>query len=167
MHVSLGICTRNRAKSLHQTMESVCRLEIPSGLRWETIVVDNGSRDSTREVLSQFQNRLPLRVQTERRIGLSHARNRFLDLASGELLLFTDDDVTLPQPWLVQYWSRAVLHPEISFFGGPIWGCFEDAVPSWISGRWKTLGDVYALNDLGAKHDLSVLRNTLTAQTLV
>jgi glucosyl-dolichyl phosphate glucuronosyltransferase len=51
--VSIIICTRNRAESLLQTLESIGQCEIPADMPAELLVVDNGSVDHTREVVEQ------------------------------------------------------------------------------------------------------------------
>jgi glycosyltransferase involved in cell wall biosynthesis len=91
MRVSLIIATRDRADSLGATLAAVSRIEDPD---WEVIVVDNGSRDHTTVVLSQFdrEGRIPLRLVTEPVEGLGRARNQGVAAASGEVLAFTDDD---------------------------------------------------------------------------
>ncbi len=64
-------------------------------------MVDNGSRDGTREVAlaARFDFGLP-RVELEPVPGVSSARNRCLERATGDVLLWTDDDVRLPRDWI-------------------------------------------------------------------
>src|ERR1700738_2558687 len=50
--LSLVICTRNRATQLAQTLKSVSTIR--SLLKWELIVVDNGSTDRTSDVVSEY-----------------------------------------------------------------------------------------------------------------
>jgi glycosyltransferase involved in cell wall biosynthesis len=101
MKVSILICTRDRAGALRDTLSSLARVSIPSGWKVELIVVDNGSRDGTREVARGA--RFPFgaaRVECEPVAGVASARNRCLDEANGEVLLWTDDDVRLPRDWI-------------------------------------------------------------------
>ena len=106
MLVSIIVCTRNRSVSLDATLASFGRLEIPSGLSIEVVVVDNDSTDETKMVIEKYTNSTHFVVHYvfEKRPGLARCRNRGISSAAGTLLLFTDDDC-LPDPgWL----SKAV-----------------------------------------------------------
>ena len=100
--VSVIICTRNRADSLRQTLVSVGGCVVPADLRAELIVVDNGSTDGTAEVVhaAEMPNGLVPKYLLEKPPGLSHARNAALHGSTGEILLFTDDDVRVPPDWI-------------------------------------------------------------------
>src|SRR5262249_46212823 len=91
---SLIICTRRRPRELLRCLESL--LSCPSGLD-EVIVVDNEPDASDlRHELEGFPGILYLR---EGRPGLSHARNTGLRAATGDIILFTDDDVVAHPEW--------------------------------------------------------------------
>lgn len=99
--VSILICTRNRAERLRETLASVAALDVPATIRPELIVVDNASTDGTAEVLrSVYLPNMPLRVVYEPTRGAGPARNAALRAATGDILMFTDDDVALPRDWI-------------------------------------------------------------------
>jgi glycosyltransferase involved in cell wall biosynthesis len=102
MSVSVIVCTCNRAESLRKALESLSRSELPQSLEWEVLVVDNNSTDQTREVTKDFCMRDPahFRYVFEPRPGKSHALNRGVTEARGEVLAFTDDDVQVEPKWL-------------------------------------------------------------------
>jgi glycosyltransferase involved in cell wall biosynthesis len=54
MDLTLCICSRNRAGELKRTLSRIFALRIPEGLRWEMLLIDNGSTDETLEVLESF-----------------------------------------------------------------------------------------------------------------
>jgi len=101
MRVSILICTKDRAAALRETLSSLARVAVPRGWKVDLLVVDNGSRDGTREVVqgARFCFGIP-RVESEPVLGVASARNRALDQATGEVLLWTDDDVRLPRDWI-------------------------------------------------------------------
>ncbi|NDD05532.1 MAG: glycosyltransferase family 2 protein [Proteobacteria bacterium] len=120
MDVSVTICTWNRAESLRRCLSSLTQLIIPEGLNWEVLVVNNGSTDNTREVVTEFKQLLPIRLIYEPKLGLSKARNTGVGNASGELIIFFDDDV-LVGPFCVRgFWNAASAYPEAKLFGGLI-----------------------------------------------
>ncbi|HUI06189.1 MAG TPA: glycosyltransferase [Verrucomicrobiae bacterium] len=133
MDVTVIICTYNRCRSLQQTLQSFCDLEIPRGMTWELLVVDNNSDDATREVCEFFASKLPMRYSFEPIQGQSRARNRGAAEASSPLLVFTDDDVKADKNWLASLWQAARLHPEIDIFGGRILPLWERTPPSWLA----------------------------------
>ncbi len=99
--VSIIICTKNRCDSLKRTLRSIKTTRHPSeGL--ELLIVDNGSTDHTQNVATEeaAEYSFPVRVVCEQETGLSAARNRALEDAKGEILLFTDDDVLVSPDWV-------------------------------------------------------------------
>lgn len=129
MDISVVLCTYNSAERLRVTLQSFCRLNQPEGLDWELVAVNNNSTDNTEPVIKSFDDRLPIRYVYEPEQGLSRARNAGLDVAEGELIVFTDDDVKPNPDWLVAYWEAYQEHPEGYYFGGPIQSEFEGEPP--------------------------------------
>jgi glycosyltransferase involved in cell wall biosynthesis len=148
--ISVIICTRNRAAQLMNVLESAANLRMPKGLRWELIVVDNGSSDNTAEVAASFRDRLPIRVVREDMAGLSNARNRGVDEANGSYICWTDDDLLLDPNWLEAYASAFRRHPEAAIFGGRIIPVLQSPTPNWF----RRFADEWPLTTLLAKRDL-------------
>ncbi|CAN0443923.1 unnamed protein product, partial [Phaeothamnion confervicola] len=92
---SLIVPTYNRAPALELTLEHLTRVQYPAN-RWEIVVIDDGSTDSTRELLGSFESRLPLRWKTQTNAGAGAARNHAIREAEGLFALFVDDDVLVP-----------------------------------------------------------------------
>ena len=71
-------------------------------MEWEILVVDNNPRDQTREVVESLCRQYPdrFRYLFEAQPGKSHALNAGIRDARGDVLAFTDDDVTLEPTWL-------------------------------------------------------------------
>ncbi len=107
VQVSIIICTCNRAALMRRTLDSMRSLAIPRGVTWEIVVVNNNSTDDTAAVLASFAERLPLTCVFEPVPGLSRSRNRGVAASSGDLLLFTDDDVLVEPGWVRR--NQAVL----------------------------------------------------------
>jgi glycosyltransferase involved in cell wall biosynthesis len=86
------------------TLESIAALEKPAGGIAECLVIDNNSTDDTAAVADNFARsaRLPMRRILEPRQGSSHARNRAVDEARGDVILFIDDDAVAEPRWAVE-----------------------------------------------------------------
>src|ERR1700731_4965599 len=134
VQISIAICTWNRASLLRATLESIAAATAPRDSSFEIVVVANRCTDETEAVFGEFAGRLPIRLEHEPRPGLSHARNKAIDAASGETILWIDDDVLVRRDWLTEYERAFRRWPEASIFGGTIVPRFEGELPRRI--RW-------------------------------
>jgi glucosyl-dolichyl phosphate glucuronosyltransferase len=149
MHITVAICTWNRADLLDQTLSAMHELRQLADLEWELLVVNNNCTDHTDEVLSRHARGLPLRRVFEPVPGLSNARNCAVAAAAGDLVVWTDDDVLVDPAWLSAYRVAAQAHPAASFFGGPITPWFEGEPPRWLREHWPLVASAYAVRDFG------------------
>jgi glycosyltransferase involved in cell wall biosynthesis len=127
------------------------RLVIPNDVTWELVVVNNRSTDNTDEVIASFRDRLPIRRTWEPSPGLANARNRALAEATGDYILWTDDDVLVDESWIAGYVSAFRRWPNADIFGGPIHPLFEGDPPNWLHRVLDQIGAAYGHNDLGAQ----------------
>jgi glycosyltransferase involved in cell wall biosynthesis len=125
MNISVLLATLKRPDLLEQTLKSFCALKT-DGLEWEVLVVDNGDDEKTRDVVSKYYDRLPVKYLLETSRGKNHALNSALARAQGELFVFTDDDVVPECDWLVETWEGTKRWPQHSVFGGRILPKFPD-----------------------------------------
>jgi len=133
---SVIVCTYDRAGSLAATLAALRKQALPPGLTWEVIVVDNNSRDRTREIVECIAGEWPVvRYEFEGKQGLSHARNHGVACARGATLLFTDDDV-LPEPDWIERVLAGLQHHRADACGGYIAPIWEEAPPAWLTARF-------------------------------
>ncbi len=92
MRLSVVIPAYNRAHCILRTLESVFDQTYQD---FEIIVIDDGSKDNTAEVLAPYQDRITYVAQENR--GLAGTRTRAVELANTEWIAFLDsDDLWLP-----------------------------------------------------------------------
>src|SRR5665213_988407 len=90
--VSVIMPAFNMEGFIREAIQSVFAQTYP---HYELIIVDDGSTDSTHEALAPFLDRITLVRQ--KNAGPSAARNRGLQIATGEFAFFLDaDDLLLP-----------------------------------------------------------------------
>jgi glycosyltransferase involved in cell wall biosynthesis len=85
--VSVILPVYNGEKYLKQAIESVLKQDYPNK---ELIVVDDGSTDSTYEIILHFGSKIRSIRQPNR--GLGAARNKGISIATGEYFAFLDHD---------------------------------------------------------------------------
>jgi glycosyltransferase involved in cell wall biosynthesis len=136
LDASIIVCTYNRADSLARTLRSLKAQELRSDVDWEVLVVDNNSTDRTRAVVEAFRIDFPrLRYTFEVRQGLAHARNHGVASSLGEVLLFTDDDVS-PEPDWVKRILDGMAASGCDACGGFIAPVWELPPPAWLTERF-------------------------------
>ena len=113
--LSVVIATRNREHWLADALDSLTRQTRPPD---EIIVVDNASEDNTREAVSQFQHKLPVKYVFEGKKGIPYARNCGVKLASGDIIAFLDDDTSADENWLRYIEMPFIRDPNIGIVGG-------------------------------------------------
>ena len=106
--ISVVIPTYNRAKVVPKAIESVLAQTFPPA---EIIVVNDGSKDETREVLAGYGDRI--HAITQENGGLSAARNTGIRAATSEWVAFLDDDDQHVPERLAIAAETIRLHPDI------------------------------------------------------
>jgi glycosyltransferase involved in cell wall biosynthesis len=136
MEVSVVVCTRNRAALLETALQSLVAQTFDHS-RFEVLIIDNASTDSTREVAARWgaAGRLSCRHIVEERLGTSHARNRGVHEARGRVIAFLDDDARAEKEWL-GHLLRALEDERASAAGGRIKLEWESPPPRWLTDRY-------------------------------
>jgi glycosyltransferase involved in cell wall biosynthesis len=118
--VSIVLATRNRAELLAESLRHVAEIRTRHNLSF--ILVDNGSTDDTPAVFDRFVSDVPFRATRifEGRPGVGHALQTGLKAATGDIVMFTDDDC-YPQADIVDSgWNAFAEDPSLGVVGGRI-----------------------------------------------
>lgn len=111
--ISIIIATHNGSRTLASCLRSLQRIEYPN---YEVIIVNDGSTDNTAQIAGDFpQFKL---ITHPVNWGLSVARNTGLQAATGEIVVYTDDDCRVSEHWL-NHLCEALLHSSCVGVGGP------------------------------------------------
>jgi|Deesub1362A_J573_1020465.scaffolds.fasta_scaffold00035_145 cellulose synthase/poly-beta-1,6-N-acetylglucosamine synthase-like glycosyltransferase len=113
--VSVVVVAKNEARNIEACLQSLLGQDFPSG-GYEVIVVDGGSMDRTREIVTRY----PVVLITDRFGTLGHQRNTGVQHASGCYVAFTDADCVADTSWLknlVETIQKA--GPEVAGVCGP------------------------------------------------
>lgn len=119
--ISVVIPTYNRENYIAACIESVIGQTYKDK---EIIVVDDGSRDNTREVVSQYEGKDSFKYIRQDNRGVSAARNRGIAESRGDYIAFLDsDDLWLPDHLnvlkenLEKFKNAAIAFSDFDFFG--------------------------------------------------
>ncbi len=112
---SVIIPVYNRPGELDDLLASLCG---QSYIRFEVIVVEDGSTVPARTIVERYRERLDIRYLAIDNSGPGIARNRGAELARGEYLLILDSDVIVPPAWLERI-DESLEREPVDAFGGP------------------------------------------------
>lgn len=136
---SIIIPTFNRANQLLLTLQSLVRLKTSRDL-FEIIIVDNGSSDTTKEVINKytFENKdITIKYFYDGTPGLLTGRHRGALESKGDILTFIDDDVNLSTTWLDSITNVMREREDIAFLTGPNLPLYESYPPKWLDCFWN------------------------------
>jgi len=102
--VKLGVTVALHLESVKVSQENALKFPAINSttINWEVLIVNNNCTDDADEIVDQFTNRLPIRLEREKRQRLSNARNCAIATAKGDYILWTDDDVIVDPNWLAK-----------------------------------------------------------------
>lgn len=132
--ITVAICTHNpRREVLLRTLESL-RVQAVGNLRLELLIIDNASNPPlTAPVLGLDRFPFPARVVGEEKLGLTPARWRAYHEATGDVVLYVDDDNFLAPDYAAEVSRFFRRHPKAGVVGGRTLPLPETPIPSWMT----------------------------------
>lgn len=134
MLISICMCTYKR-DTLRKTLDSLYAQKLPVDYTLEIVVVDNDIDESGRARCDDFQSRnkkvsIHYHVNSER--NLSAVRNTSIEKASGDFLVFIDDD-----EWAESNWVSSLVDAIDQYQADAIFGkvnvIYPESSPAWIA----------------------------------
>ena len=143
--VSVVMSVYNGEKYLREAVDSILNQTFRD---FEFIIIDDGSTDSTPEILRSYEDPRIVLLRNEQNIGLTKSLNRELAVAQGEYIARMDaDDVSLPER-LEKQANFLEGHPQVALVGTAFAGIDERGQVRW---EWQE-----ALTDLEIKWQLLI-----------
>ncbi|HTX56807.1 MAG TPA: glycosyltransferase family A protein [Candidatus Acidoferrales bacterium] len=121
MRATIQLCTYNRAALLERVLDA-CFEQTFDPSAYEVVLVNDGSTDTTADVITRARRRATCRFETidQPNSGLAAGRNAGIARSSGERIIFIDDDV-LPLPnFVAEHWRSHQRAPNAIVRGGAI-----------------------------------------------
>lgn len=118
MKVTVQICSMNRKKLLKRALEALFVQTFDKD-DFEIIVVDDGSVDGTSEMVTEMAKDSPcsLKLITQEHAGLAAGRNRAIRAASGDIMIFIDDDIIADPHFIEEHVKSHERHPKCVIMG--------------------------------------------------
>jgi len=118
--VSVVIPTFNRSRVLSETIDRIERQTVPRDL-YEVIVIDNGSTDDTHNLLTEKARKYSnLKSLFQTKSGAAPTRNAGLRQASGDIVLFIDNDILAELDLVERHLEYHGRHANASIIGSVI-----------------------------------------------
>ncbi len=165
---SVVVPTFNRADLLGETLKSLLAQEVNAS--YEVVVVDNNSSDDTESVVRAFETRSGALIQYvfEGEQGSSAARNAGTRAASGDVVVFVDDDVIAGPDWLRAIAETFAVYPKAWCVGGKVALRLPDVLPGWFDPSCEIAATYLSRLDYGdATLEIAYPRVLITANLAV
>jgi len=119
--LSIAMCTYNGSKYLQEQLYSIAKqTQLPD----EIVICDDGSTDSTLQILYEFKKNIPFQVRiyhNEKRLGSTKNFEKAITLCEGNIIALSDqDDIWLPHK-LEKIEELFKIHPNAGYV-------FSDAI---------------------------------------
>ena len=115
---SVIICCYNSERYIRETIDSVIS---QTHKNWEIVIVNDGSTDSTEEIILNYKNKgINIIYTKQENLGFAAARNKAISIANAEWIAIIDhDDICLPDRLEIQS-TQIVSNPESKLFFGNV-----------------------------------------------
>jgi glycosyltransferase involved in cell wall biosynthesis len=136
--VSVIICCYNSALRLPETLRYLSLQKVPADIKWEVIIVNNLSADNTAQVAelewAKYDiNGVSFKVADQPRAGLSFAREKGMEEAGYDYLIFCDDDNWLYENYIENAYNLLEQWPGTGIIGGCGIPKPETDPPEWFA----------------------------------
>ncbi len=128
---SIIIPTYNRPDKLNICLNSIAQLNYPVD-QFEVVVVDDGSIEPLEVITDKFKQQLNLIYFKQENTGPAGARNKGVEIASNQYLIFTDDDCEMDKDFLQAIANIFQKYPE-AILGGHTINSLKDNIYSQTS----------------------------------
>jgi glycosyltransferase involved in cell wall biosynthesis len=161
MCLSIVIPTYQGENRIHHVLNS---LKNQTYKDFEVIVVIDGSNDGTEEIVKPYQSELSLKIISQENMGRAGSRNSGAKYASGEFIIFFDDDVIVPSNVVANYFALARVHNVVQGSVYPVYDRNSEIVKysSFLNGKWsgKLFEDQFCLNPYLSASNFLIRKST-------
>jgi glycosyltransferase involved in cell wall biosynthesis len=139
LRLSVVVCTYKRPALLKKCLRSLAVQTLDRRL-FEVIVVNNDPETDPSQITALYpDDHTGFRVTEERDVGISSARNRGWQEATGEFVAYIDDDAQAAPDWAGRILNDFIrIHPVPFAVGGKVLPVYATRLPFWFSDELET-----------------------------
>ncbi len=132
-HITVCVCTYRRPELLRSLLEDLREQDTGGLFTYSILVVDNDHRRSADGVVSEFAagQTVPIEYYVEPEQNIALARNKAIEHASGDFVVFIDDDESPIQRWLLTLFEACSRH-NVHGVLGPVHPRYAETPPTWV-----------------------------------
>ena len=116
LHFSIIIPVYNRPHEIDELLESIVKQDFQDN--FEVIIIEDGSQDSSEEIVRNYENKLSLQYFYKDNSGAGASRNFGMQRATGNYFIVLDSDVIVPSQYLLEVY-KTLQEKYTDAFGGP------------------------------------------------
>ena len=105
-NISLYVCSYNVEKTIEEVIIGILNLDPKPN---EIIIVNDGSTDSTLEILNKYKNNINI-LNLTKNMGIGHARNIAIKNSKNNIVATLDSDVVPEKTWLLNIYNSMIKH---------------------------------------------------------
>ena len=105
-NISLYVCAYNDEKEIEEVIIGILNLDPQPN---EIIIVNDGSTDSTLEILNKYKNNITI-FNLTKNMGIGHARNIAIKNSKNNIVATLDSDVVPEKTWLLNIYNSMIKH---------------------------------------------------------
>src|ERR1041385_6609428 len=133
-HISVCVCTFRSPESLKRLLLELQKQETRGQFEYSIVIVDNDDQRSAETTVNELKavSQVPIVYCNEPRQNIARARNKAVEVATGEFIAFIDDDEFPGESWLhemFQAWKRY----QVDGVLGPVLRHFDQTPPRWLA----------------------------------
>jgi succinoglycan biosynthesis protein ExoM len=134
-HIGVCVCTYKRPELLKRLLRELAGQETGGLFTYSVVVVDNDQLRSAETVVSDFAatSTMPVTYFVEPVQNICMARNRAIENAAGDSIVFIDDDEFPDKRWLLMLY-KAAERDDVDGVLGPVKSHFDEKPPDWVIG---------------------------------
>tara|TARA_R110001583_G_scaffold77998_2_gene211871 strand:- start:105 stop:1013 length:909 start_codon:yes stop_codon:yes gene_type:complete len=148
MDLSVVFATYKSEDILEKSLKAYCNIN--TNYQWELIIIDNADSAETRELIANYNDKLPIHFIEKSKPGKNNALNLALPLVKGDLIFFTDNDVIFAEDTIDIVIEAAKSNSDYDIFTGKILPNID--LPTWIDQSSHRIKSAFVINDPGEKN---------------
>ena len=132
-HITVCICTYKRPRFLKRLLDGLNHQETNGRFTCSILVADNDRERSAESLVSEFGKNasVPVKYCVEPQQNIALARNKAIENAGGDFVVFIDDDEFTTPSWLLTLFDACVRYNADGVLG-PVKPYFEEEPPPWV-----------------------------------